>query len=104
MSAETHTLTPLAGHVFVLTDVARTQTDSGLHLVQDWNPETTGQVAFIGTDTRCGKCGHGDDAPVEIGDRVLFSYLKGTEVRFEGTTYLSLCFDDLLAVFENGGS
>lgn len=92
-------LAPLPGHVFVLTDVARTQTASGLHLVQDWNPEQTGQVRFVGLNTRCGKCGHGDDPPVEVGQGVVFNYTSGTQIEFEGEKYLSLLFGDLLGVF-----
>lgn len=93
-------LVPLPGHVFVVTDVARTQTDSGLHLVQDWNPETTGQVAYLGMNTRCDHCGHGGRPPVAVGDHVLFSYTSGTKMTFEGDELLSLRFDDILAVFE----
>lgn len=93
-------LMPLPGHLFVLTDVPRTQTDSGLHIVQGWNPETTGEVVFVGSSTRCAKCGTGSNAPVAVGDRVLFPYTTGAEVRFRGETYLSLTFDDILATFE----
>jgi len=94
-------LRPLRDRVLVLPDVRKTETDSGLVLVLDWNPDTTGTVAFVGAGSRCAHCGKGHDAPVREGDHVIFSYTRGTKVTLEGTEYLVLTFDDILGVLED---
>ncbi len=95
---------PLPGRALILTDVAPTESAGGLTLVQNWNPETTGQVAYLGKTAKCKHCSKGMDPPVAVGDRVLFNHTAGTEIVWGGETYLSLRFEDILCVFEDEGA
>lgn len=93
-------LQPLPNRVLVRPDLKRTTTASGLSLVLDWNPEMTGVVAFVGAGARCVECGAGSEAPVAVGDHVVFGATAGSKVILDGAEYLVLTFDDLLATLE----
>jgi co-chaperonin GroES (HSP10) len=53
---------------------------------------TTGEVLEIGEG----------ESPVNVGDRVVYLRTVGRQVVWQGETLLSLGFDELLGVFEDG--
>lgn len=97
-------LIPLTDRILIKPDVAPTQTESGLHLVQDAPPENSGVVVAVpercGTD--CPECGHKVFHPpsVKVGDLVLFGYDAGQEIRVDEDRYLLIRDVDLIAVLE----
>lgn len=66
------------------------QQPNGLILVESYAPEVIGRVAAIGSDVR----------DVEPGDVVLFTPQSGREMDFQGTTYLVLDEDEILAKWD----
>ncbi len=83
-------LAPLGGRVLIKPLQPPDTTDSGLVLVQDWKPETMGEILAV-PET---------GAEVAVGDVVLFSWQDGQDVLIEGERVLLLHQDDLLAVVE----
>lgn len=115
------TLRPLNDRVLVRPQVAPTVTDSGLHLSEHYKPEQVGTVIAVGRTRHPLKqkaeaiAAHVADQRaanllrdlvrrepvVKAGDRVLFSWSAGQELRFDdGERYLVLREADLLAVVE----
>lgn len=98
-------LQPLGDRVLIKPDAPPEQTESGLHVVRDWNPETTGEVVAIAerTDTNCPECGcRVFVVPgVKVGDTVVFSWQSGQELREDGERYLLMRESDILAVLES---
>ena len=84
---------PLADRVLVEPVAAETKTASGLYI-----PDTAkekpqkGKVVAVGS----GKKDH--DMTVKVGDTVLYSKYGGTELKLEGTDYLIMREDDILAI------
>ena len=84
---------PLSDRVLVEPVAAETQTASGIYI-----PETAkekpqkGKVVAVGS----GKKDH--DMTVKVGDTVLYGKYSGTELKLEGTDYLMMREDDILAV------
>jgi chaperonin GroES len=82
---------PLGARVLILPLEGETQTPSGILL-----PETAkekpqqGIIEAVGSDEEM-------NTDLEIGDRVLFPKYTGTEIKFEGQTYLLMNEDDVLA-------
>ena len=82
---------PLGARVLILPLEGETQTPGGILL-----PETAkekpqqGIIEAVGSE---------DDmnTDLKIGDRVLFPKYTGTEIKFEGQTYLLMNEDDVLA-------
>jgi chaperonin GroES len=99
-------LKPLSDRVLIKPDALPDQTESGLHLVRDWNPEITGEVVGVPerSDTHCPECGCRVFVvpQVKVGDTVVFSHqAPGQEVLEDGERYLLLKEADLLAVLES---
>ena len=122
------TLRPLGDRVLIRPDVAPTQTQSGLHLVEHWPDEVSGTVIAVGTpkhpkadeaealasqfcsDEEC-QCSDRAAAQllreltarepvVAVGDRVLFSRIAGQDVQIDDTRYVLMREADLLAVLD----
>lgn len=84
---------PLSDRVLVEPVAAETQTASGIYI-----PETAkekpqkGKVVAVGG----GKKDH--EMTVKVGDTVLYGKYAGTELKLEGTEYLMMREDDILAI------
>ena len=84
---------PLSDRVLVEPTAAETKTASGLYI-----PDTAkekpqqGKVVAVGS----GKKDH--DMTVKVGDTVLYGKYAGTELKLDGTDYLIMREDDILAV------
>ncbi|MCC4213539.1 co-chaperone GroES [Leeuwenhoekiella parthenopeia] len=84
---------PLSDRVLVEPMAAETKTASGLYI-----PETAkekpqqGKVVAVGS----GKKDH--EMTVKVGDTVLYGKYSGTELKLEGTDYLMMREDDILAI------
>ena len=65
---------PLADRVLVVPDIPSDTTESGLTVVQSWQPITQGTVKAIGDKV----------IDVKVGDSVLFSWQVGQDIQFEG--------------------
>ncbi|MEZ7496102.1 co-chaperone GroES [Leeuwenhoekiella aequorea] len=84
---------PLSDRVLVEPTAAETKTASGLYI-----PDTAkekpqqGKVIAVGN----GKKDH--DMTVKVGDTVLYGKYSGTELKLDGTDYLIMREEDILAV------
>ena len=84
---------PLSDRVLVEPVAAETQTASGIFI-----PETAkekpqkGKVVAVGG----GKKDH--EMTVKVGDTVLYGKYSGTELKLDGTDYLMMREDDILAI------
>ena len=82
---------PLGARVLILPVEGESQTPSGILL-----PETAkekpqqGIIEAVGTEDEM-------TTDLKVGDRVLFPKYTGTEIKFEGQTYLLMNEDDVLA-------
>jgi chaperonin GroES len=82
---------PLGARVLILPLEGETQTPGGILL-----PETAkekpqqGIIEAVGSDEEM-------TTDLKVGDRVLFPKYTGTEIKFEGQTYLLMNEDDVLA-------
>jgi chaperonin GroES len=65
---------PLADRVLVVPDLPSDTTESGLTVVQSWQPITQGTVKAIGDKV----------IDVKVGDAVLFSWQVGQDIQLEG--------------------
>ena len=92
-------VTPLRGRLIVNPDANPDTSPSGLHVIRNWDPETTGTVIATGPPTEC-KCGRAQTPPVKVNDHVIFSYNNGQELTLDGQRYLVLRFDEVLGVLE----
>jgi len=87
------TIKPLADRVLIEPVAAETKTASGIYI-----PDTAkekpqkGKVVAVGN----GKKDH--EMTVKVGDTVLYSKYGGTELKHDGTDYLIMREDDILAV------
>jgi chaperonin GroES len=97
-------LQPLTNNILIRPEKAPEQTESGLHLVEHWAPENSGEIVSIAAQasTRCPSC----DCPVthplsvKVGDTVIFPQEAGQELRIDGERFLLMKETDLLAVVE----
>ncbi len=82
---------PLGARVLILPLEGETQTPGGILL-----PETAkekpqqGIIEAVGSDDEM-------NTDLKVGDRVLFPKYTGTEIKFEGQTYLLMNEEDVLA-------
>lgn len=95
------TVRPLGDKILVKRDEAATKTDSGIFL-----PETskdkpkTGTIEAVGTGNLNTDTGERIPLTVKKGDRVIFTSYAGTEIKLDGTEYLMMSEDDILAVID----
>ena len=93
-------LRPLGDRIVIELVESEEKTSSGIVL-----PDTAkekpqeGKVVAVGTG-RVLDSGERVALEVSVGDRIIFSKYAGTEVKYEGTEYLLLRENDILAVVE----
>ena len=88
-------LTPIGGRVLVKPLQPERETESGIVLVENWVPETMGEVVAIGEVLP-----PVPPSAVGVGDVVVFSWQAGQEVFIDGERLIMLHQDDLLATVE----
>ncbi|MCB9425733.1 MAG: co-chaperone GroES [Flavobacteriales bacterium] len=84
---------PLSDRVLVEPVAAETQTASGLYI-----PDTAKEKPLKGTVVAIGNGKKDEPMTVKVGDTVLYGKYSGTELKFEGTDYLIMREDDILAI------
>jgi chaperonin GroES len=81
-------ITPLKDRVVAVREEAQSKTAAGLYLPDNAKESPkTAKVESVGKDV----------ASVKKGDRILFKEYSATEVKVEGTEYLVIKEDDILA-------
>ncbi|MBZ9730839.1 co-chaperone GroES [Salegentibacter sp. JZCK2] len=84
---------PLSDRVLIEPEAAETKTASGIYI-----PETAKEKPQRGKVVAVGKGNKDHDMTVKIGDTVLYGKYSGTELKLEGTDYLMMREDDILAI------
>ena len=84
---------PLSDRVLVEPVAAETQTASGIYI-----PETAKEKPQKGKVVAVGNGSKDHQMTVKVGDTVLYGKYAGTELKLEGTDYLMMREDDILAV------
>jgi len=84
---------PLADRVVIEPLPAETQTASGLYIPDSaQEKQQKGKVVAVGA----GKKDH--DMTVKVGDTVLYGKYAGSELKLDGTDYMIMREDDILAI------
>ncbi len=84
---------PLSDRVLVEPMAAETQTASGIYI-----PDTAKEKPQKGKVVAVGKGKKDHDMTVKVGDTVLYGKYSGTELKLEGSDYLMMREDDILAI------
>ena len=84
---------PLSDRVLIEPVAAETKTASGIFI-----PDTAKEKPQKGTVVAVGKGNKDHDMTVKVGDTVLYGKYAGTELKLEGTDYLIMREDDMLAI------
>ena len=84
---------PLSDRVLIEPVAAETKTASGIFI-----PDTAKEKPQEGTVVAVGNGTKDHTMTVKIGDTVLYGKYAGTELKLEGTDYLIMREDDILAV------
>jgi len=84
---------PLSERVLIEPEAAETKTASGIYI-----PETAKEKPQRGKVVAVGKGNKDHDMTVKVGDTVLYGKYSGTELKLEGTDYLMMREDDILAI------
>lgn len=93
-------LRPLGDRIVIELVESEEKTASGIVLPDSAKEKPQeGKVVAVGTG-RVLESGERVALEVSVGDRIIFSKYAGTEVKFEGTEYLLLRENDILAVIE----
>jgi chaperonin GroES len=91
-------LRPLGDRIVIELVESEEKTASGIVLPDSAKEKPQeGRVVAVGTG-RVLESGERVALEVSVGDRIIFSKYSGTEVKFEGTEYLILRENDILAV------
>ncbi|MDQ0999784.1 chaperonin GroES [Neobacillus niacini] len=91
-------LRPLGDRIVIELVESEEKTASGIVLPDSAKEKPQeGKVVAVGTG-RVLESGERVALEVSVGDRIIFSKYSGTEVKFEGTEYLILRENDILAV------
>jgi len=92
---------PLHDKILVKRDAAETKTASGLFLPEKAKETPkTGTVEAVGTGTVNHETGNLIPLTIKTGDKVLFSSYSGTEIKLNGTEYLVMSEEEVLAIIE----
>lgn len=84
----TSPIKPLADRVVAVREVAATQTASGIYLPETAKEKPTlANVIATGTDVK----------EVKVGDRIVYKEYSTTELKIDGTEYLIVKEEDILA-------
>lgn len=81
-------LKPLADRIVAVAEEAQTKTASGLYL-----PDNAKEKSKIAKVVAAGK----EAQAVKVGDRIIYKEYSTTEVKIEGTEYIILKEEDILA-------
>ena len=84
---------PLADRVLVEPLPAETQTASGLFI-----PDSAQEKQHKGTVIAVGNGKKDEPLTVKVGDQVLYGQYSGSELRLDGTDYLMMREEDILAI------
>lgn len=84
---------PLSDRVLVEPKEAETKTAAGIYI-----PDTAKEKPQQGTVLAAGPGKKDEPMEVKIGDSVLYGKYAGTEVTYEGKTYLIMKQSDILAI------
>ncbi|AJA67948.1 co-chaperone GroES [Myroides odoratimimus] len=84
---------PLADRVLIEPLPAETKTASGLFI-----PDTAKEKPQRGTVVAVGNGTKDHEMTVKVGDTVLYGKYAGTDLKLEGTDYLIMREDDILAI------
>tara|TARA_R100000988_G_scaffold100196_2_gene70372 strand:+ start:552 stop:827 length:276 start_codon:yes stop_codon:yes gene_type:complete len=84
---------PLSDRVVVEPQAAETKTASGLYI-----PDSAKEKPQQGKVVAVGKGKKDHDMTVKVGDTVLYGKYSGSELKLEGTDYLIMREDDILAI------
>ena len=84
---------PLSDRVLVEPFPAETRTASGLYI-----PDSAQEKPQKGKVVAVGKGKKDHDMTVKVGDTILYGKYSGTELKLEGTDYLIMREDDILAI------
>jgi len=84
---------PLSDRVLVEPQAAETKTASGLYI-----PDSAKEKPQQGKVVAVGKGTKDHDMTVKVGDTVLYGKYSGSELKYEGTDYLIMKEDDILAI------
>ena len=87
----TSPIKPLADRVVAVRDVAATQTASGIYL-----PDTAKKKPTFATVTATGA----DVKEVKVGDKIVYKEYSTSELKIDGTEYLIVKEEDILAIAE----
>ena len=87
----TSPIKPLADRVVAVRDVAATQTASGIYL-----PDTAKEKPTLATVTATGA----DVKEVKVGDKIVYKEYSTSELKIDGTEYLIVKEEDILAIAE----
>ncbi|MBX3315706.1 MAG: co-chaperone GroES [Phycisphaeraceae bacterium] len=92
---------PLHDKILVRRDDAETKTSSGIFLPESGKERPkTGTVQAVGDGALNTETGERIPLTVKKGDRVIFTSYAGTEIKLDGTDYLMMSEDDVLAVID----
>ncbi|MBE7639573.1 MULTISPECIES: co-chaperone GroES [Salegentibacter] len=84
---------PLSDRVLIEPEAAETKTASGIYI-----PETAKEKPQRGKVVAAGKGTKDHEMTVKVGDTVLYGKYSGTELKLDGTDYLMMREDDILAI------
>ncbi|QYK48318.1 MAG: co-chaperone GroES [Phycisphaeraceae bacterium] len=92
---------PLHDKILVRRDDAETKTATGIYLPESGKEKPkTGTVQAVGDGALNTETGERIPLTVKKGDRVIFTSYAGTEIKLDGTDYLMMSEDDVLAVID----
>jgi len=92
---------PLHDKILVKRDEAASKTESGLYLPEKAkDTPKTGTIQAVGTGSLNTETGELIPLTVKKGDKVLFSSYAGTEIKIDGTEFLVMSEDEVLAVID----
>jgi chaperonin GroES len=95
------TIRPLHDKILVRRDDAETKTATGIFLPESGKEKPkTGTVQAVGDGALNTETGARIPLTVKKGDRVIFTSYAGTEIKLDGTDYLMMSEDDVLAVID----
>ncbi len=90
---KTITATPLHDRVIVKPDAAEEKTSGGIII-----PDSAKERPSKGTVVSAGPGKKDEPTTVKTGDKILYGKFAGTEIDFDGETYLIMKESDILAI------
>ena len=84
---------PLSDRVLVAPQEAETKTSSGIYI-----PDSAKEKPQQGKVVAVGKGNKDHQMTVKVGDIVLYGKYSGSELKYEGSDYLIMREDDILAI------